>query len=104
MVHIEPDPKGLKVGIEVNNLKKDYGSGSCSCLWLKGKRKAGPAVDGLSFKAYENQITSFLGQNGAGLFGRLATRLLVQVTADAMGLMYMVKGMLSGDLLQSGGY
>jgi ABC-type glutathione transport system ATPase component len=66
VVHTEPDPKGLKVGIDVRNLRKDYESGSCACL--RRKRKEGPAVDGLSFKAYENQITSFLGHNGAGAF------------------------------------
>ncbi|KAL0281552.1 UNVERIFIED_CONTAM: hypothetical protein PYX00_002501 [Menopon gallinae] len=52
----EEDPEGLTVGIETINLTKDYGNG------IKKKR----VVNNLSMKFYENQITSFLGHNGAG--------------------------------------
>ncbi|XP_052825678.1 phospholipid-transporting ATPase ABCA7 isoform X2 [Octopus bimaculoides] len=51
---IEKVPNTFKVGVELKDLKKVY---------KKGQQ---PAVDGLSLKFYEGQITSFLGHNGAG--------------------------------------
>lgn len=48
----EPEPKGLKVGIKINNLKKVFGTKT--------------AVRNLSLNMYEDQITVLLGHNGAG--------------------------------------
>ncbi|GAB1598321.1 ATP-binding cassette sub-family A member 7-like [Argonauta hians] len=50
----EKVPDSFKVGVELKDLKKVY------------KKGQPPAVDGLSLKFYEGQITSFLGHNGAG--------------------------------------
>jgi ATP-binding cassette subfamily A (ABC1) protein 1 len=49
----EADPQGLHVGIAMSGLRKVYTSGVV-------------AVDTLTVKFYEGQITSFLGHNGAG--------------------------------------
>ncbi|XP_076469399.1 phospholipid-transporting ATPase ABCA3-like [Babylonia areolata] len=51
--HFESDPENLKAGIQICNLTKRYS---------KGKT----AVDNLSLKMYEGQITVLLGHNGAG--------------------------------------
>ncbi|VEN45881.1 unnamed protein product [Callosobruchus maculatus] len=48
----EKEPSNLKVGVQIKNLKKVYGT------------KA--AVQSLSLNMYENQITVLLGHNGAG--------------------------------------
>ena len=54
----EEQPTGLKAGIKVNNLRKEF------------KKKFGGetvrAVNGVSFSAYEGEITALLGHNGAG--------------------------------------
>ncbi|KAG7277131.1 hypothetical protein CRUP_022594 [Coryphaenoides rupestris] len=50
----EPEPAGLVLGVQIQDLVKVYDG--CSR----------PAVDGLSMAFYEDQITSFLGHNGAG--------------------------------------
>uniref|UniRef100_A0AAZ3NUA3 ABC transporter domain-containing protein n=1 Tax=Oncorhynchus tshawytscha TaxID=74940 RepID=A0AAZ3NUA3_ONCTS len=50
----EPEPAGLTVGVEIQDLVKVFPGGSR------------PAVDHLSIAFYEGQITSFLGHNGAG--------------------------------------
>lgn len=52
----EPEPEGLNIGVSVQNLTKEFGRGK------KKKR----VVNDLSINFYENQITSFLGHNGAG--------------------------------------
>ncbi|CAG0880411.1 unnamed protein product [Darwinula stevensoni] len=49
----EPDPKTLKCGVVVQNLRKVYEDGKL-------------AVDNLNLSFYEGQITAFLGHNGAG--------------------------------------
>lgn len=43
----------LNIGVNVMNLRKVYSNGTV-------------AVDGLTCRFYESQITSFLGHNGAG--------------------------------------
>uniref|UniRef100_A0A6Q2ZEB5 P-type phospholipid transporter n=1 Tax=Esox lucius TaxID=8010 RepID=A0A6Q2ZEB5_ESOLU len=50
----EPEPAGLTVGVEIQDLVKVF----------PGRSR--PAVDHLSITFYEGQITSFLGHNGAG--------------------------------------
>ncbi|XP_023820616.1 retinal-specific ATP-binding cassette transporter isoform X2 [Oryzias latipes] len=50
----EPDPPGLVLGVQIDDLVKVF-AGS-----------ARPAVNCLSINFYEGQITSFLGHNGAG--------------------------------------
>lgn len=52
--YLENPPPGAKAGVSIRNLVKIYKT---------GKKLA---VDGLSVDFYENQITSFLGHNGAG--------------------------------------
>ena len=52
--NFEKEPEDLKVGVQIKELWKTYGTG----------KKV--AVKGLSLNFYENQITSFLGHNGAG--------------------------------------
>ncbi|KAJ0177199.1 hypothetical protein K1T71_007208 [Dendrolimus kikuchii] len=52
VVHDE-EPNGVPVGVNIQNLTKIY----------KGRRKA---VDNLSLRMYENEITVLLGHNGAG--------------------------------------
>lgn len=52
VVHDE-EPKGVPAGVNIHNLTKIY-----------GKRKK--AVDNLSLRMYENEITVLLGHNGAG--------------------------------------
>ncbi|XP_072932013.1 phospholipid-transporting ATPase ABCA3-like [Epargyreus clarus] len=52
VVHDE-EPKGVPMGINIENLTKIY----------KGKKKA---VDNLNLRMYENEITVLLGHNGAG--------------------------------------
>ena len=49
----EPEPADLPVGISFENLSKQFGENK-------------KAVENLSFKLYENQITALLGHNGAG--------------------------------------
>ncbi|XP_066903690.1 phospholipid-transporting ATPase ABCA1 isoform X2 [Halyomorpha halys] len=49
----EPEPLGLKKGVSIHNLKKQYSNGKV-------------AVNDISINFYEGQITSFLGHNGAG--------------------------------------
>lgn len=51
---IEQEPEGLVAGVTVTNLSKTYSNGKL-------------ALDDLSINFYENQITSFLGHNGAGV-------------------------------------
>ncbi|XP_060558020.1 phospholipid-transporting ATPase ABCA1-like [Ruditapes philippinarum] len=51
---IKPDLRDLTRGEVVTNLRKVYKKGDKS------------ALDSLSMKLYKNQITSFLGHNGAG--------------------------------------
>ncbi|KAF7669647.1 hypothetical protein LDENG_00162820 [Lucifuga dentata] len=50
----EPDPVGLPMGVQIQDLVKVY-EGSCR-----------PAVNCLNLNFFEGQITSFLGHNGAG--------------------------------------
>ncbi|XP_041978073.1 phospholipid-transporting ATPase ABCA3-like [Aricia agestis] len=52
VVHDE-EPKGVPMGINIENLTKVY----------KGRKKA---VDNLNLRMYENEITVLLGHNGAG--------------------------------------
>ncbi|GBP90839.1 ATP-binding cassette sub-family A member 3 [Eumeta japonica] len=52
VVHDE-EPAGVPLGVDIRNLTKVYGK----------KKKA---VDDLSFRMYENEITVLLGHNGAG--------------------------------------
>ncbi|PAA80697.1 hypothetical protein BOX15_Mlig019968g3 [Macrostomum lignano] len=61
--HFEDEPANLKVGVAIRNLSKIYRPGCFSC-----RRQTEPltAVDDLSYNFFENQITSFLGHNGAG--------------------------------------
>ena len=49
----EPEPSDLPVGISFENLSKQFGENK-------------KAVENLSLKLYENQITALLGHNGAG--------------------------------------
>jgi len=49
----EAEPPGLHAGVVLKDLTKRFGS-----------RKV--AVDGVSFKMYDGQITALLGHNGAG--------------------------------------
>lgn len=49
----EQEPTHLPVGISFDNLSKQFGQNK-------------KAVENLSFKLYENQITALLGHNGAG--------------------------------------
>ncbi|XP_070191604.1 LOW QUALITY PROTEIN: phospholipid-transporting ATPase ABCA3-like [Littorina saxatilis] len=51
--HFESEPQGLKAGISVDKLRKEF-----------GKNKV--AVNNVSLKMYEGQITVLLGHNGAG--------------------------------------
>lgn len=51
--NFEEDPTNLRAGIVINNLRKVYGDKIV-------------AVNGLTMKMYENQITVLLGQNGSG--------------------------------------
>lgn len=53
-VCMEEDPSHIEPGVYIENLVKVYSHGNKL------------AVDGLSLKFYEGQITSFLGHNGAG--------------------------------------
>ncbi|KAF6026918.1 ABCA1 [Bugula neritina] len=53
-VQCEAEPTHLKLGVKLQNLRKVYSA---------GKKLA---VDNLSLNFYEDQITSFLGHNGAG--------------------------------------
>ncbi|GIY86928.1 ATP-binding cassette sub-family A member 2 [Caerostris extrusa] len=52
--YFESDPSNLPLGVCIENLVKEYKSGNKV------------AVNRLSLNLYENQITSFLGHNGAG--------------------------------------
>ncbi len=49
----EQEPTHLSVGIAFENLSKQFGENK-------------KAVENLSLKLYENQITALLGHNGAG--------------------------------------
>lgn len=53
-VCIEEEPGHIDPGVYIENLVKVYSHGNKL------------AVDGLSLRFYEGQITSFLGHNGAG--------------------------------------
>lgn len=53
-VCIEEEPAHIEPGVYIENLVKVYSNGNKL------------AVDGLSLKFYNGQITSFLGHNGAG--------------------------------------
>lgn len=53
-VCIEEEPNHIDPGVYIENLVKVYSHGNKL------------AVDGLSLRFYEGQITSFLGHNGAG--------------------------------------
>lgn len=48
----EKEPRGLPLGVGIQNLKKVF-----------GKKKS---VDGVSLKMYQGQITALVGHNGAG--------------------------------------
>ncbi|KAG7526745.1 retinal-specific ATP-binding cassette transporter-like isoform X1 [Solea senegalensis] len=50
----EPEPVGLTMGVQIQDLVQTY----------EGSSR--PAVNGLNLNFYEGQITSFLGHNGAG--------------------------------------
>lgn len=50
----EPDPLGLVMGVQIQDLVKIFDGGSR------------PAVNSLNINFFESQITSFLGHNGAG--------------------------------------
>ncbi|XP_049888886.1 retinal-specific phospholipid-transporting ATPase ABCA4 [Epinephelus moara] len=50
----EPDPVGLVMGVQIQDLVKVF------------DERSRPAVNCLSINFYESQITSFLGHNGAG--------------------------------------
>ncbi|XP_041362406.1 phospholipid-transporting ATPase ABCA3-like [Gigantopelta aegis] len=52
----EKDPVGLKAGIKIRNLRKEFRR--------NGEHKA--AVAGMTLNMYEGQITALLGHNGAG--------------------------------------
>ena len=52
-VLMEEEPKGLRMGVRIQNLGKTYSNGK-------------EAVRNLNLDFYEDQITSFLGHNGAG--------------------------------------
>ncbi|XP_071759857.2 retinal-specific phospholipid-transporting ATPase ABCA4 isoform X1 [Centroberyx gerrardi] len=54
ILFFEPDPVGLVMGVQIQDLVKVYNGSSR------------PAVNCLSITFYEGQITSFLGHNGAG--------------------------------------
>lgn len=53
-VCIEEEPSHIEPGVYIENLVKVYSHGNKL------------AVDGLSLRFYNGQITSFLGHNGAG--------------------------------------
>ena len=53
----EQEPEGLTVGVEVKKIKKVFNEGSSD-------EKL--AVDGLSLRMFEGQISALLGRNGAG--------------------------------------
>lgn len=54
--YFEQDPIGLRPGIQIRNLRKEFK--------INGRKKA--AVKGMSMNMYEGQITALLGHNGAG--------------------------------------
>ena len=55
--YFEPEPSEGVAGMDVKNLQKVFKSLTGSTV---------QAVDSVSFKAYEGQITALLGHNGAG--------------------------------------
>ena len=57
----EEEPEGLPLGISIQRLSKHFTSGL-----VPGRRKVVTAVNDLTLKFYEGQITAFLGHNGAG--------------------------------------
>ena len=61
MENCEEEPKGLPVGISIQNMSKDYYTG-----FIPMMRRKIVAVKDLSLNFYEGQITAFLGHNGAG--------------------------------------
>ena len=52
--NFEKEPRDLEIGVQIRNLVKVYDTGNKK------------AVNNLSFNFYQDQITSFLGHNGAG--------------------------------------
>ncbi|XP_052767410.1 phospholipid-transporting ATPase ABCA3-like isoform X2 [Mya arenaria] len=52
----EKDPSGLRAGIQIRNLRKEF---------KRGENKK-VAVSGMTLDMYEGQITALLGHNGAG--------------------------------------
>lgn len=50
----EPDPLGVVMGVQIQDLVKIFDGSSR------------PAVNSLNINFFESQITSFLGHNGAG--------------------------------------
>ena len=70
----EPEPK-MTAGIKVNNLRKEFKKVTCPAqksdlnLFLCFQKFGGEtvyAVNGVTFSAYEGEITALLGHNGAG--------------------------------------
>ena len=61
MENCEEEPKGLPLGISIQNISKNYYTG-----FIPTMRKKIVAVKDLSLNFYEGQITAFLGHNGAG--------------------------------------
>ncbi|XP_069124776.1 phospholipid-transporting ATPase ABCA3-like [Argopecten irradians] len=54
--YFEPDPSGIRAGIRIRNLRKEFGK----------DEKRNIAVAGMSLDMYDGQITVLLGHNGAG--------------------------------------
>ncbi|XP_067672614.1 phospholipid-transporting ATPase ABCA3-like [Haliotis asinina] len=54
--YFEKDPVGMRPGISIRNLSKEFGTGE-TCK---------KAVSGMTLDMYEGQITALLGHNGAG--------------------------------------
>lgn len=51
--NFERDPHGMRVGIQLQNVRKTFGAGNV-------------AVENTTFNIYEGHITTLLGHNGAG--------------------------------------
>ncbi|TPP39775.1 ATP-binding cassette sub-family A (ABC1) member 2 [Fasciola gigantica] len=70
----EPAPAHAMIGIAVRNLTKRY------------KKRAKPALDGLSMNFYANQVTSLLGHNGAGKSTLMAILTGMQSASSGLAL------------------